>query len=85
MDFRSLIRWFLPILLPVSVLAFAACGDDEKTTDGTASPTRTEAADGGEIDISGVPELEDGTLNIGSDIAYAPIEFQRRHRDTRRL
>ena len=27
------------------------------------------------IDISGVPELEDGMLNVGSDIAYAPFEF----------
>jgi ABC-type amino acid transport substrate-binding protein len=27
------------------------------------------------IDISGVPELEDGVLNVGSDIAYAPFEF----------
>jgi ABC-type amino acid transport substrate-binding protein len=29
----------------------------------------------GTIDISGVPELEDGVLNVGSDIAYAPFEF----------
>ncbi len=29
--------------------------------------------DGG--DISGVPELADGVLNVGSDIAYAPFEF----------
>jgi ABC-type amino acid transport substrate-binding protein len=27
------------------------------------------------IDISGVPELQDGVLNVGSDIAYAPFEF----------
>ena len=25
--------------------------------------------------VSGVPELEDGVLNVGSDIAYAPFEF----------
>lgn len=28
-----------------------------------------------EISIAGVPELEDGVLTAGSDIAYAPIEF----------
>ena len=38
--------------------------------DGDETPT-----EGGDIDISGVEELSDGTLDIGSDIAYAPIEF----------
>ena len=45
---------------------------------GGASPTATDAGNGGgggEIDISGVSELEDGTLTIGSDIAYPPIEY----------
>jgi polar amino acid transport system substrate-binding protein len=83
MDSRSLIRWILLITLPVALLAFAACGDDEGDSGG-ASPTDTEAATdgGGEIDISGVPELEDGTLNIGSDIAYAPIEFYKEGTET---
>ncbi len=27
------------------------------------------------IDISGVPELKDGTLDVGSDIDYPPLEF----------
>ena len=27
------------------------------------------------IDISGIPELRDGVLKVGSDIAYAPFEF----------
>jgi len=69
---RGGIRLFLPagILVLGAFLAFTACGDDDEK-DGAASPT---AADGA-IDISGVPELEDGVLNIGSDIAYAPIEF----------
>ena len=80
MDFRGLIRWFLIVALPVALLAFAACGDDEKDTGG--SPTATEAGGGGEIDISGVPELEDGTLTIGSDIAYAPIEYFEEGTDT---
>jgi polar amino acid transport system substrate-binding protein len=77
MHLPSLIRWFLLISLPVALLAVAACGDDDEGN-GVVSPTATEVSDGdggGEIDISGVPELEDGTLTIGSDIAYAPIEF----------
>lgn len=64
-----------------------ACSDDDDDDEGvdttpaataavnTPSGDATEPAGGGDIDISGVPELEDGTLNIGSDIAYAPIEF----------
>ncbi len=59
------------LILGVS-FAFAACGDDDEEE--AASPTASGQA-AGEIDISGVPELEDGTLTIGSDIAYAPIEF----------
>jgi len=74
MYLRGLIRWFLPLLL-LAGLALAACGDDDEGNGG-ASPAATEEADGdGEIDISGVPELEDGVLNVGSDIAYAPMEF----------
>ncbi|MGH9202062.1 MAG: ABC transporter substrate-binding protein [Vicinamibacterales bacterium] len=61
-------------------LLFAACGDDDEEEDGGASPTATE--EGGEIDISGVPELDDGLLNIGSDIAYAPIEFYKEGTET---
>lgn len=61
--------------LVAGLLLFAACGDDEE--DNGAEPTATAPA--GEtpqaIDISGVPELEDGVLQIGSDIAYAPIEY----------
>lgn len=59
-------------------LAFAACGGEEETPG--ASPTAAPTGPAGEtpaggIDISGIPELEDGTLDVGSDIAYAPIEF----------
>ena len=76
MSQRGLIRLLLlaGILILGSLLAFAACGDDDEEEDGGATPGATEEADG-EIDISDVPELEDGVLNIGSDIAYAPIEF----------
>jgi polar amino acid transport system substrate-binding protein len=68
----------LPLMLAMAALVFAAaCGDDD---DDTGTETPTEAAgtptdgDAG-IDISGVPELADGTLTFGSDIAYAPFEF----------
>jgi polar amino acid transport system substrate-binding protein len=61
----------------VAVLAFAACDDDED--DGGVTPGADETPVAGVtpagIDISGVPELEDGVLNVGSDIAYAPFEF----------
>src|SRR3990170_7636504 len=69
---RSLSRTslILLVLALAAVLAFAACKDDEKTGK-TPSASPTPAA----IDISGVPELADGKLLIGSDIAYAPLEF----------
>jgi len=61
---------FLSLLLLALVLALAvACGDDDD------EDTGDDGGDGGTIDISGVPELEDGELTIGSDIAYAPIEY----------
>lgn len=64
----------LSLVLVLVLAVSAACGDDddgEDNGDGGATPT----GDGGGIDISGVPELEDGTLTVGSDIAYAPMEF----------
>jgi len=63
----------LALLLAIT-FAFAACDDDDED-DGGGDATPTEDAGGGTIDISGVDELDDGTLLIGSDIAYAPIEF----------
>jgi len=79
-------RWPLALaaLLLVIASAFAiACGDDDEDGDGdggepTAAATEPAAETpgaGDEIDISDVPELQDGTLTFGSDIAYAPIEF----------
>jgi polar amino acid transport system substrate-binding protein len=68
--------------LALGVLA-AGCGDDDDdggdepqatATQATGAETPADGADG-DIDISGIEELEDGTLTIGSDIAYAPIEF----------
>ncbi|HXF51357.1 MAG TPA: ABC transporter substrate-binding protein [Dehalococcoidia bacterium] len=60
-------------------LALAACGGEEEEAPG-GTPTAPATAPAGEtpaggIDISGIPELEDRTLDVGSDIAYAPIEF----------
>ena len=59
---RSLNRYVLvfAVLALASALVFAACDDDDG---------------GGGADVSGVPELEDGVLTVGSDIAYAPFEF----------
>ncbi len=81
---RSPGRYFLlfAVLALASALVFAACDDDD---DGGATPTGGETPAAGEtptdgetpagIDTSGVPELEDGVLSVGSDIAYAPFEF----------
>jgi len=61
----------------VALLVSAACNDDKKTPSATSTPaaTNTPAASGTPPDVSGVPELQDGKLTIGSDIAYAPMEF----------
>lgn len=70
-------RWFKLVSFIAAVLAvtmlFAACGDDEDTDNGEATPAATTA--GGATTEAAVPELEDGVLQVGSDIAYAPIEF----------
>lgn len=70
--FRTLL--LLSVLL-FGALAFAACGDDDDDDDGGDETPADGTPAEGEIDISGVSELEDGTLTIGSDIAYPPIEF----------
>jgi polar amino acid transport system substrate-binding protein len=67
-------RWlqrslFLALVAVLAGFLAAACGgggEKEATPTGGTAPTTTAA---------NVPELEDGTLQIGSDIAYAPIEF----------
>jgi len=46
-------------VLLIAAFAAMACGDDEE-----------EGVNG-----AAVPELEDGTLQVGADIAYAPMEF----------
>ncbi len=63
----------LGTLLVAALLVFAACDDDEEEG-AEPTPTAAEETPTG-IDISAVPELQDGVLTIGSDIAYAPMEF----------
>jgi polar amino acid transport system substrate-binding protein len=57
-------------------MVFAACEDEDEEETGTPAGTGTAAA-GTPAGSPGaaVPELEDGVLQVGSDIAYAPIEF----------
>ncbi len=76
---RSLGRYLLvfAVLALASMLAFAACGDEEEE-----GVTPTEGETPAAIDISGVPELEDGVLNVGSDISYAPFEFYQEGTET---
>ncbi|HET9476734.1 MAG TPA: ABC transporter substrate-binding protein [Dehalococcoidia bacterium] len=69
-DFGKPLALLSFLILALLLGMAAACGDDDDEGDDGGSPTGD-----GAIDISGVPELEDGTLTVGSDIAYAPIEF----------
>lgn len=69
-DFGKPLALLSFLILALLLAMAAACGDDDDGGDDGGSPTGD-----GTIDISGVPELEDGTLTVGSDIAYAPIEF----------
>lgn len=75
-------KWWL-LLGSIAValtLVLAACGDDDDDDDddGGSEPTKGSES----IDISGVAELEDGTITVGSDIAYPPIEFFEEGTDT---
>jgi polar amino acid transport system substrate-binding protein len=68
-------RWLRLVWLVAAVLiVFAACGEEEeKEGTPTATPVRTATPAGSPV--AAVPELQDGVLQLGSDIAYAPIEF----------
>ena len=77
-------RWLrLSFLLACAVVLAAfvasACGGDneEKATPTGAAPTKAAAptSAAATTTAANIPELTDGTLQIGSDIAYAPIEF----------
>ncbi|MEX0682798.1 MAG: ABC transporter substrate-binding protein [Dehalococcoidia bacterium] len=66
----------IPLLLLIAAsMLFAACGDDDDDDSGDDGGSTTAPVGTGEIDISSVPELEDGMLTVGSDIAYPPIEY----------
>jgi polar amino acid transport system substrate-binding protein len=74
-------RWFgllwLVAAVAVVLVVFAACEDDEEEA-ATGTPAGTGTAAAGTpagSPAAAVPELEDGVLQAGSDIAYAPIEF----------
>ena len=72
-------RWLRHSLLLACVVLVAAfvasaCGGSEEKP--AASPTKPPAAGSPTASLAaGVPELADGTLQVGSDISYAPIEF----------
>lgn len=74
---RKLGTLIVALLAAVSLAAVACGGDDDTTAEPTAGATQPagKTPAGEAIDISGVPELSDGKLGLGSDIAYAPIEF----------
>ena len=75
---------FLALAL-VAVMAAVACGGGTSSKDKTATAATkggattpaagATKASASKIDISGVEELKDGSLDIGSDVSYAPIEF----------
>jgi len=73
-------RWLRHSLLLICVVLVAAfvasaCGGDNEE-ESTASPTKAPATGSPTTSLAaGVPELSDGTLQVGSDISYAPIEF----------
>jgi polar amino acid transport system substrate-binding protein len=69
-------RWFRFILLAaaaaVLLTLMAACEEEEEEAP-TGTPTGAET--GTPTSAAEVPELADGVLQVGSDIAYAPMEF----------
>ena len=83
---RGLARtvFLLFALLLAAVLVFAACGDDEETGGTTPPAGQSPAASptAATIDVSNVPELQDGKMIVGSDITYAPNEYYEEGTDT---
>ncbi len=66
-------RWFQLLCAGAAIAALvllAACGSDNKEG---ANKTNTPAASG--TPAAKAPVLQDGVLQVGSDVAYAPIEF----------
>jgi polar amino acid transport system substrate-binding protein len=81
---RSTHLLLLACLAITAALLFSACGDDDDGDDVTGTVTPAGTISESFIDTSDVPELQDGELLIGSDIAYAPIEFFEEGTDTAR-
>jgi polar amino acid transport system substrate-binding protein len=69
------LAFVLVLLVALTGLIAAACDDDDDNGNGDGTPVAGETPQTGTIDISGVPELENGELHFGSDIAYPPMEF----------
>lgn len=55
-------RLFAPLVLALTILVAAGCGDDDKSDGGKAGTIKT---------------IRSGTLTVGSDIPYQPFEFGR--------
>ncbi len=68
---RSLNRYVLVFggLALAATVVFAACNGNGGEARFVCTPPDTGTP------VDGVPELEDGVLNVGSEIAYAPFEF----------
>lgn len=67
MPLSRLSSLFLLLALPALVLFTVACEEEEEEAPAaTVTPGEAGAA---------IPELEDGVLQVGADIAYAPMEF----------
>jgi polar amino acid transport system substrate-binding protein len=78
MRFTRTLLLISAMLLAVGAAA-AACGDDDDDDGGgepTAAATAAPTSAGDGIDITGIEELADGTLTVGNDGAYAPMEFE---------
>jgi polar amino acid transport system substrate-binding protein len=68
MNRRRLLEILCAGVAILALVLLAACGSSNKEEANTGStPSGGTASD--------VPELKDGTLTVGSDISYAPIEF----------
>jgi polar amino acid transport system substrate-binding protein len=77
-------KLLLLLTAALAITAFFAvgCGDDDDDDgdDGEPAATATTGGgdstpSGGDIDITGIEELDDGELTVGTDGAYAPMEF----------
>ncbi len=71
MTLNRLARFVLLLAMPALALLAISCGGGEEKE---ATPATTAEATG-EATVAVAPELEDGTLQVGADIAYAPMEY----------